>query len=72
MSVNVRELIELLRQHPADAVVLVGDPNDGGVGTLKFSDVRAVRLRFGEANGLGWYELAAEGEPSDVPGVWLA
>jgi hypothetical protein len=71
MTLTVRELIELLSQRPPNALVVVGDPSDGGIGTLRAHDVRDVRLRFGESNGLGWVELV-EGAEFDALGVWIA
>jgi len=65
------ELILLLSRFPKDAVVVTGDAHDGGIGKVCAENVREVRLRFGEANGLGWYELAEADEPSDVSGVWI-
>jgi len=71
MTLTVRELIELLSCLNQDAHVVVGDPNDGGLGRLRAEDVREVRLRYGDANGVGWYELAEVGEASDAQGVWI-
>lgn len=68
---TVSELILLLSTLPKDAVVIIGDANDGGVGRIREEDVREVRLRFDEANGLGWYELVEGSEPFDVKGVRL-
>ena len=71
MPLTVRELIELLSKRPPNALVVVGDPNDGGIGRLRAQDVRDVRLRFGEANGVGWCELV-DGDEFDALGVWIA
>ena len=69
---NVHELMELLKRFPCDAVVVIGDDEDGGVGTLRAEDLRQVGLRFGEANGKAWYEFANDGSPADVQGLWIA
>lgn len=69
---TVDQLIELLRQHPPSAVVVIGDDEDGGIGKLRAENVRSVRLRFGEAKWIAWYELAQDDEPADVLGVRIS
>jgi len=71
-DMTVGELIELLSHRPRDAQVVVGDPHDGGVGGLHAKNIRDVRLRFDEANGVGWLELVDTGDQFDVTGVWIA
>lgn len=68
---TVGELVLLLSRFPKDAVVVVGDPHDGGIGRLRADDVREVRLRFGESNGVSWYDLAEQDEPFDAHGIWI-
>ena len=65
------ELIQVLSRFSKDAVVVTGVPHDGGIGRLRSEGVRAVRLRFCESNGLGWYEVAEEDGPCDTHGVWI-
>ncbi|MES2226812.1 MAG: hypothetical protein V4540_03465 [Pseudomonadota bacterium] len=65
------ELIQVLSRFSEDAVVVIGAPQDGGVGRLRSEEVREVRLRFCESNGLGWYEVAEEDGPCDTYGVLI-